>query len=117
VTPLRQAMLEELRWVHARPAFQRLTVRARVEDEVVRPHVIHRHRWQRSRTTHRHPAPWPTTGDLEPRLAPEAMSTVCTHPMALALEEDPNPPKAIARILRGQAPHRRDDGPVPLSQP
>jgi len=84
--------------VDDRQALQRLSVGARVEDEVVRPHVIdagRRHAPTRSAPRH-----------LQPGLTPQAVRPVGAHHMALPLQEDPNPPIPVARILRGQPPHR-----------
>src|SRR3954468_18724660 len=98
-----QALAREL--VDDRQTLQRPPIGARVEYEIVRPHVIEPGQRERPRTTRGGPPPWPLLRDLQSLLAPQAIRAVGAHPVALALEEDPNHPIAVAGILPGQRPN------------
>jgi hypothetical protein len=97
--------------------FQRLAIRARIEDKVVRPYVVRGRRGQRARPTGRHATPWPATRDLEPRLSPEPMGPIHAQHVPRALQEDPNAAIVVTRILRGQVAHRREYGRITHGQP
>jgi hypothetical protein len=98
-------------------ALQRPIVRARVEDEGVRPHVIDRGGGQRPRPTGGDTPAWPTLRDLQTGLAPQPIGALRTHVVSFPLEEDANLPVAVPRVLRGDRPHVRQDGRIAGSQP
>jgi hypothetical protein len=93
--------------VDDRQAFQPLAIRARVDHEIVGPHVISRGGrhwpWAPARDASARPASW----HLQLRLTPEPMRAVGAHRMPGAPEEDPNPPIAVARVLRCERAHDR----------
>jgi hypothetical protein len=95
----RQAFARPL--VDNRQALERLPVRTRVEEEVVRPDLIRRGRRRRTRPARRHAAPRPLPGHLEASLPPQAIQAVGTHPQVGAFQEDEDPAIAIPRILPG----------------
>ena len=85
--------------------FKRLTIRTRVEHEVVGPDMIGRRSWQRAGPTGSGPAPRPASGYLQPCVAPQPVRAVRAHRVPLALQEDPNPPIPVPRVFGRQATH------------
>ncbi len=99
-----QALSGEL--IDDRQAFQRLAIRARIEDEVVRPHVVGGRGRERTRPTRRHAAARASAGHLEAGLPPEPVGPVDSQHVAGALQEDPDAAVTVPRILPGQVTHR-----------
>src|SRR4029453_7430001 len=80
--------------VDNRQALQRLSIGARVKDEVVGPYVIGRPGRQWPWATDRHASAGAATRHLQPRLAPQAMRPVRAHDVPFPFQEDPNAPIA-----------------------
>jgi len=103
--------------VDDRQAFQRLAIRARIEDEVVRPHVVGGQAGSGTRPTRRHAAARASAWHLEAGLPPEPVGPVDSQHMAGALQEDPMRRYPLPRILPGQVTHRLERRRVAHRQP
>ena len=77
-----------------------------VEDEVVGPDEVRTERRQGSWPTAGNAPSRPATRELQPGLAPQPMRAMPTELVPLALQEDADPPVAVARILRREQLHR-----------
>ena len=73
----RQTLTSEL--VDDGQALQRPAIRARIEDEVVGPHVIHRGRGQRSRAAGGYPPARAPSRHVQARLVPQTIGPLGTH--------------------------------------
>lgn len=74
--------------VDDREAFQLPTVGAGVIHEIVGPHLILTKRRQRSRPARCDAFARPLSRDLQTRLAPDPMRSICAHFMSLSIQED-----------------------------
>jgi hypothetical protein len=83
-------------------------VRAPIKHEVARPDMIDACRRERSRTTGRHTSPRPFARHLQPGVPPQAIHSVRAEHVATALQEDPNGPIAVPRVLSRERPHWYD---------
>jgi hypothetical protein len=91
--------------VHDREALEPLPVGAGVEDEVVRPDLVASRRHERPGPSGGHAAPRPPSRHLQLALAPEPVSAIVAHAVAVAAEEDPDPAVAVPRVVRCQLAH------------
>src|SRR5512134_1340337 len=102
----RQAFPREL--VDDGQAFDLLTVRASVEDEIVGPDEVRARRRKRSRPARGNPAPRTPSRQLQPRFAPQPVGTLPGELVTRATQEDAHAPIAVARILRREPLERLD---------
>ncbi len=98
-------------------ALELLPVGARIEDEVVGPNVICCSRRQRPGSAGRQAPPRTLTRQPEAGLPPDTTCPIYAHRLALTTQEDPDPPVAVARILRRQSAHRAEHRRVLLRLP
>ena len=101
----RQTLTREL--VDDGQALQRPAIRARIEDEVVGPHVIHRGWDQRPRAPGGYPPSRAPSRHLQARLVPQTIGSLGTHRVPPAREKDPDLPVTVPRILARELTHDR----------
>ena len=111
----RQALTREI--IDDRQALQRPAIRARVEDEVIGPHVIPRGRGLRPEATRGHPPPQAPPRHVQARLAPQPIGPFGTHRVPPAREKDPDLPIAVPRILPRELAHDRQGRRIALLEP
>src|SRR5262249_53535411 len=99
-----------------RQALQRLSIRARVEHEVVGPDLVGSTRRERPRPSRGDASPRPAPRHLEPGSTPDPMRSIRAHAHSTPLEEHSDPAIPEARVLSTELAHRFDHRLIALGQ-